>query len=167
METEHAEFLADTRTSHIIIHRNWARTLVARPTRMTWAHPMWLWPGLHLSWALLRSRPRSSADWTPGRYSSPEHVCQTSPQTASHLALFQRNPASEESTMDGSNIEGGWLRALEIELFYSHYLCVGVQGEQLQPGFTPHPGLNIFGALMRTKSSAKSCGPSKSTPSCG
>lgn len=44
-------------------------------------------------------------------------------------------------------------------MFCSHHLRVRVQGEQLQPGLTPHPGLNISGALMgKKKSSAESCG---------
>lgn len=59
---------------------------------------------LHWSWVLPRSRPHSSADWTTGRCSSPEHVCQTSPRTASRLALFQRNLASEDSTMEGTTL---------------------------------------------------------------
>lgn len=71
---------------------------MSRPPPCVW------WPVLHSSWALPRSRPRSSADWTPGHCSSPEHACQTSPQTASHLALFQRNLASEESTKDGATL---------------------------------------------------------------
>lgn len=69
----------------------------------------YLWPlvavVLHLLSALPRSRPHSFADWTRGRCSSPEHACQTSPQTASHLALFLRNPVSKESTIEGVTIQ--------------------------------------------------------------
>lgn len=150
-------------------HRNWACTLVARPTRRRRGHPTFLWPALHWSWALPRSRPRSSADWTPGRCSSPEPVCQTSPRTASHLALFQRNLASEESTMEGTALGkcGERWKQRSWTMFCNHHLRVRVQGEQLQPGLTPQPGLNISGALMRKKSSAKSRGPPEATPACG
>lgn len=61
-------------------------------------------PVLHWLWVLPHFRPHSSADWTTGRCSSPEHVCQTSLQTASRLALFQRNLVSEDSTMEGTTL---------------------------------------------------------------
>lgn len=43
-------------------------------------------------------------------------------------------------------------------MFHNRHLCVRVQGEQLQSGLTPHPGLDISGTLKRNKAVTKSGG---------
>ena len=60
-----------------------------------------LWPVLRLLWVPPRSQPHSSADWTRGRCSSPEHACQTSPRIAWHPAQFLRNRVSKDGTTEG------------------------------------------------------------------
>lgn len=110
-----------------------------------------------------RSRPRSFAGWTRGHCSSPGHACQTSPQTASHPALFLRNLVSEDSTMEVITFHSEVLGVISLPRghkwtkmsFTFNYLCVRVQREQLQSGLVPHPRLDISCALRRGKAFSK------------
>lgn len=152
---EHAEFLTeDTRTSHIIIHLlhcNWACTLVARPTRMRRASvfvaslTFVVGPSSFSATQLCRLNARS-LQFTRTRLPNFSSNCFTSGSIPEKSSLWgEHNGRNHIRKSCECWKQRSWT------MFYSHHLCVRVQGEQLQPGLTPHPGLNISGALMRTR----------------